>query len=100
MKPGRAQTLTRTMTVMATDIDLTPEPEGVTSAAITNGLLIVHTSVGRVLVRPVEDLGLRLPEREDEHQERVVDVDPSGKGIFIDAIPMTLTRLRAVCASS
>jgi hypothetical protein len=84
---------------MASDVDMISDPEGVIDATNLNGLLIVRTTVGRVLARPVEDLGLRFAERDDETQPRRIDVDPSGKGIFVDDVPMTITRLRAVCAA-
>ena len=70
-------------------------PETIASAEHVSGLLMVRTSIGRVLVHPIDELPVRLP----EGGPRELDVDPFGKGVYVDGVPVTLTRLRSVCGA-
>lgn len=71
--------------------------EALASAVNRDGLLIVRTTVGRILTHPIEQIGVRLPDRESG--DRDVDLDPSGKGLYIDGTPITLARLRKACGA-
>lgn len=75
-----------------------PTPETIVSGQNHAGLLVVTTSAGLTLMHPIEQLGVTLPERDGDNP-REVDLDPSGHGLYIDAAPVTLSKLRAVCGA-